>query len=207
MLSSLRPLPLVALGLFLVSCDQPPSKEIAAAEASLSRAREEGADRYAPVGYQEAEKALEAARQKINEKDYRGALSSATEAADKARSASQQAGVAKTVARGNAETARAEVQALLDEIQAIQDEAANDKVPEQAFEYVTPVAEEVRGGLQRVSTALDSGDWLSAQRAASDVKGLATPLPGRFREALDSWKTAHPTKAKTPAAVKPPVKK
>jgi hypothetical protein len=205
MFSSLRPLALTALGLSLTSCDQPPSKEIAAAESSLSRAREEGADRYAPVGFQEAEKALEVARQRINEKDYRGALSSATEAADKARSASQQASAAKAVARGNAETARAEVQALLDEIQAIQDEAASDKVPEQAFEYVAPVAEEVRGGLQRVSTALESGDWLSAQRAASDLKGLAAPLPGRFREALDSWKSAHPAKVK--AGVKPPVKK
>src|SRR5262249_19833659 len=133
MVPSLRSLALLALGLSLTSCDQPPSKEIAAAESSLSRAKEDGAELYAPVGYQEAQKALEAARQKIDEKDYRGALSSATEAADKARMASQQAGAAKTVARGNAEMARAEVQAALDEVQAVQDEAAGEKVPEQAF--------------------------------------------------------------------------
>src|SRR5258706_15592930 len=89
-------LPILAAG-FLAACDEPPTREVTAAENALALARQAGADRYAAERYHEAEAAIGEAKHKIQEKDYRGALSSATDAAEKARSAAQQAASAKTL--------------------------------------------------------------------------------------------------------------
>ncbi len=187
----------------LAGCDQPPTREIAAAEAALDQARKDGADRYAPERFKEAETALDAARKKVEEKDYRGAMSSATDAADKARTSVQQAGAARTVAKSNAELGRAEVQAVLDEIAAVREEAAKDKIPDKIFEDLEPAADKLRLGLDGIAKALDGGDLLGAQKAALDLKAQAAGLAGRYRDALDLWRSAHPPKGRP----KPPVKK
>ncbi len=76
--------PLIA-ALLSFACDQPPIKEIAAAEAELRKASAAAADVYVAERYAEADAALQDARRRVGEKDYRGALSSAMEAADRAR--------------------------------------------------------------------------------------------------------------------------
>ncbi len=194
-------LPVLA-ALLLAACDQPPTKEVAAAESALDAARKEGADRYASERFKEAESALQAARAKVQEKDYRGALSSATDAADKARSAVQQAGAARTVARSNAELARAEVQAALDDVAAIREEATKGKIPEKIFEDLEPAAEAVRQGLDGVAKALENGELLEAQKLATDLKAQAAPLPARYKEALELWRTTHPKGRRAPAKLK-----
>ena len=47
------------------ACDQPPVKEIAAAEQQVERARGMGAERYAPERWTQAEAALALARQRL----------------------------------------------------------------------------------------------------------------------------------------------
>lgn len=194
--NSIRPvmrpvLPLLA-ALILYACDQPPVKEIAAAEAALSQARAAGAERFAPERLREAENALREAQRKLQEKDYRGALSSATEAAEKSRSAAKAAGAAKTVARSAAELAQAEVRAAFEEVDAIREAATVAKVPDQAFEEVQPLVDQSRQALEGVAETLAQGDLLAAQKAAADLKVQVTPLPGLFRDAQDRWESAHP---------------
>jgi hypothetical protein len=186
----------------LVACDEPPNREVSAADNALALARQAGADRYAAERYHEAETALGEARRKIEQKDYRGALSSATDAAEKARSAAQQASAAKTVGRSTAEVAVAEVHASLDEIAAIREEATADKVPDKVFEDLAPLVDEVQQALLAAARSLEAGEILEAQKAATDVKARVAPLPGRFREALDAWQAAHPKRG-----ARPPVKK
>jgi len=103
------------LGL-LGACQQPPTREIAAAEAQMEQARQAGADRYAPNQWREAQQALEQARTRIQTKDYRGALSSANEAADKARAAARASLPAKGVVRSSTEMTQAEIRSVLEEV-------------------------------------------------------------------------------------------
>ncbi|MBI3932773.1 MAG: DUF4398 domain-containing protein [Acidobacteria bacterium] len=188
----LRPGLAVMAGLALLGCDQPPTREIAAAEAAVGQARQEGAGQYAADRFREAETALSDAQRKVQEKDYRGALSSATHAAERARTASQAAAAARTVARSAAEVAKTEVLAVLDEVGTIREEAVTAKVPDEAFEEVAPRVGEVQQSLDAVARLLDSGDLLGAQQAATDLKARAVPLPGLFRGALERWQAEHP---------------
>ncbi len=194
----MKPRPsLFALALVgLVACGEPPAKEIAAAETQIEEARKENADRYAADRLKEATTALEAARSKVQQKDYKGALSAANDASDKARAAKIAAATAKTLARGAAETAMTEVGVALEEIEAIRQEAAKAKVPEEAFADLLSKVDEVRQAQERVSDTLAKGDVLEAQKAASELKAQVTALPVQFREAQEKWIADHPAKGR-----------
>jgi hypothetical protein len=198
--------PLCALAV-LVACEHPPDKEIAAAEAAIAQAKSSEAARYAPDRLKEAEDALSAARQKVQDKDYRGALSSAMEAAERSRAAAQAAGAAKTVARSAAEVAQAEIQAVLDEAAGVREEATGNKVPETAFEDVDALVKQIADGLVSITQTIETGAVLEAQKAALELKTKAAPVPGLFREAADKWQAEHPKGRGTPPAKKAAVKK
>ncbi len=189
---SLRLLPIILPTLLLGACGEPPTREIAAAETQLEEARREGAERFAADRWREATSALTAAREKVEQKDFKGALSAANDAAEKARSAKSAAAAAKVVARGTAETALTEVAVLFEEIDVIRQEATAAKVPEEAFAELDPKLDEVRQGRERAAATLERGDILEAQKAAAELKVLAAPLPGLFREAQEKWVAEHP---------------
>ena len=188
---ALRRLGLVVPAVML-ACDQPPAKEIGAAEAALAQARASQAHRYAPERLKEAEAALDTARRKVEEKDYRSALSSAMEAAERSRAAAQAAAAAKMVVRSAAEVARAEVQAALDDVQAVRDEAAAAKIPQEAFAELEPLAREIEAGVATVTAHLDAQELLEAQAAAAALKPQAARLPALYRQAIADWNAAHP---------------
>jgi hypothetical protein len=184
------PLPALLLGLVGVlawGCTDPPHRELAAAQDALEEARRQGADRYAPERWQEAEAALAQARQRIEAKDYRGALSSAIDAFDRARQAAQAAAAARSSSRSTALAAQAEVEASLREAAEVRQAARLEKVPDAAFEGVDETMAEVRAGLTTVAEALERDDPLTAERAASDLKTLARPLAQSVREARSQW--------------------
>lgn len=189
---SLRSLPLLFAALLAGACGEPPTKEIAAAETQIEEARKEGAERYAADRWREATSALTAARAKVEQKDYKGALSAANDAAEKARSARSAATAAKVVARGTAETSLTEVAVLFEEVEAIRQEATAAKVPEEAFAELQPKLEEVGQARERASATLERGDLLEAQKAAAELKAMAAPLPGLFRQAQEKWVAEHP---------------
>jgi hypothetical protein len=186
----------LALILFLclacAACEQPPAKEIAAAESALQQARQDGADIFTPDRFGEAQAALADAHKKVQAKDYRGALSSATDAAEKSRAASQAAQAAKALARNAAEVAEAEVQAALDEVAEIRAQAAKAKIPENVFEDLLPQVTEASSALDGMAKALADGNLLEAQKLATELKAKVTPLPGLFREAQAKWEAQHP---------------
>jgi hypothetical protein len=176
----------------LLACNQPPSRELAAAEGAIAEARQEGADVFAAERFREAEAALQAARQKVEQKDYRGALSSALDAAERARAAGASVPSAKVLLKSAAETAQAEAQAALDEVAAIKEEAKKARVPDGAFEAVAPRVAETEAALAAVTERLAEADLIGAQKATADLKARTAGLAADYRAALEKWQEEHP---------------
>jgi hypothetical protein len=188
-----RPRLTLAAGVVLAAlgCEQPPTREIEAAQAQVEAARKEGAERHAADRWRDAQASMQAARERLAEKDYRGALSSANAAAERARSAVQAIRSARRLARGTTETTQAEVRVMLEEVDTIRAEAVTAKVPDEAFaEFASRVAE-VQSGLERVTRTLEA-DPLQAQTEAAELKARAADLPTSFRQAQAKWQAEHP---------------
>lgn len=183
----------VVVCLVAAACEQPPTKEIDAAEAALEQARSGGADVFAPDRFGEAQAAFSDAERKIEARDYRGALSSATDAGEKSRAALQAAVATKQLARDAAHAAEAEAQAALDEVASIQDRAVKLKIPDQAFGRLLLETTEASTALDAVARALADGKLLEAKNLAVEIRARVTPLPALFREAQAKWQAAHPT--------------
>jgi len=194
-----RTLSLIAC-LALCACEQPPDKEVAAAEMQVELARQAGAEQYAPARLHEAEAAVQDAHRKVTEKDYRGALSSASDAADKAKGATKAAAAAKALTKGAAEVAQAEARIALDEAAQVKAEALKAKVPEAAFEELEPRTRKLSQDLEAAAATLKRGDLLEAQKASASIKAEAAALPAAYRGAVDAWQAAHPKgRARVPA--------
>jgi hypothetical protein len=178
------------LAMLPVACEQPPTREIEAAQAQVDAARKEGAEQYAPDRWRDAQASMQAARERVTARDYRGALSSANAAADRARSAIQAIRAARTLARGRTETAQTEVRVLLEDVDTILKEAAAARVPDEAFSEVTPRVQEVQADLQHVTETLRT-DALKAQNEATELKAKASDLPTAFRQAQAKWEAEH----------------
>jgi hypothetical protein len=133
---------------------------------------------------------MEMARERLAAKDYRGALSAANAAADRAGSAIKAVEAARELAQGRTETAQAEVRALLEQLVTIRQEAAAAKVPETAFADLEPRVQEVEMGLETVTQTLQR-DPLAAQGEAAELKVRAADLPTSFRQAQAKWQAEH----------------
>jgi hypothetical protein len=186
------------------ACSDPPVKEIGAAEAALAQARQAGADTFAPDRWKEAESALALARRKVQEKDYRGALSAASDSAEKSKVAVQAAEAAKLLARSAAETAEAEAQALLDDVNAVRRTAAENRVPDKVFAPLQPSLDTAKKDALAITAAIERGEFGEARRLALELRSKIETLPGRYREAMEKWQTAHGRRrAARPSAQKP----
>jgi hypothetical protein len=166
-----------------VACDQPPLKEIAAAEEQVAAARKAGADRWAADRMKEADAALAQARQHVQGRDYRAALSSASDAAERARQAVQGVKAARAAARARAEAAVTDARASLAAADTAHQHALIAKVPEAAFEELRTKAVAVRHGLEEVAALLEKDDLLAAADRAEALKAEASTLPEVARTA------------------------
>jgi len=199
---------LVALAgtLLLSACEQPPTKELDAAQKQVEIARTSGAAQYAPARLHEAEAAMQDALRKVGVKDYRGALSAASDAADKAKSAVKAASVAQALTKGSAEMAQTEARIALEEAATVKAEALQAKVPEAAFEELEPRAVRLGQELEAAAATLKRGELIEAQKASAALRAEAMALPGRYRQAVQDWETAHPKGRPRPPAKAAPAK-
>jgi hypothetical protein len=181
-----RRLAVFGLALLAAGCDKPPTREIEAAAAQVEAARQQGADKYAADRMKEAEQALATARQQAADENYRAAVASAAKAGERARSAVQAVGAARSLARGRAQVAVTEVKAVLDELDLIGQEAAAAKVPEEAFSELAPQAQEVRESLTRLEEGVEK-DPLLAEASAAELKRRCSDLTTAYRQAQATW--------------------
>jgi hypothetical protein len=167
----------------LAACDQPPIKEIEAAEQQVARAAQAGAREYAAERYDQAEAALGVARRKMEERDYRGALSAANDAGDRARAAIALVEPARKAARESAELALAEIRSTLDQAAVERAAAVKAGVPRARL---TPLDEQVtkaNADLAAVTARLQ-GQQLAGVREALDALRIeVVPLPDLYRAA------------------------
>jgi hypothetical protein len=186
--------------LVAVACDQPPTKEIAAAEAAIAAAEKQGAAVYCAERFAAAQTVLAEAQSRIQQRDYHGALSAANEAAEKARSAAKTAETAKKLARSAAELARDEARIVLDELTTLKTEAADARVPEEAFAGVEAELAAEQALIASVDEALAKQDFRGAQALGEEARAKAQALPDKYRQARSDWDAAHPKKPKAKAA-------
>ena len=173
---------LLAAAVVSAACDQPPVKEIAAAEQQVARAAEAEAERYAPARFRQAEEALAEARQRLEARDYRGALSAANDASDTARHALAETGRARVAARESAAVALAEVRSALDRAASERAAAVKAGVPRARLAALDARAEAARGALAGATEQLESGDVLAARTAADALRTDVAALPDLYRD-------------------------
>jgi len=178
--------------LAVAACDQPPVKETAAAEQQVERARSVGAERYAPERFKEAQAALALARERLEGRDYRGALSAANDAAESARVAIDSTGPAKAAARKAAEVAIGEVRIMLDRATAERALAVRAGVPRATLAALDARAQraavQLSGAVRQL--ALENLDFVEPLLA--DLRTEVTPLPDLYRDARTQWEATHP---------------
>lgn len=194
----MRRLVLIA-ALAAAACDQPPVKEIAAAEQQVERARVVGADRYAPERWKDAQAALALARQRVEERDYRGALSAAGDAAENARGAIEAVGPAKSAARNAAEMAIAEVRTMLERAAAERAAAVKAGVPRGSLAALDTRAQQAAQRLAGAVAQLGVDNLALVEPLLAELRTEVTPLPDLYRDARTQWEAKHPRRGRGPA--------
>ena len=186
----MRRLVLIA-ALAAAACDQPPVKEIAAAEQQVERARALGAERYAPERWTQAQSALTLARQRLEGRDYRGALSAANDAAESARVAVDSTGPAKAVARKTAEFAVGEVRTMLDRATSARIAAVKAGVPARSLADLNARAQRAAEQLSVAVRQLGAGKLEDVEPLLADLRTEVTLLPDLYRDARTQWESKH----------------
>lgn len=172
----------IAASLALAACDHPPTKEIAAAEQQVERARLAGADVHAPQRWSDAQRALALARQRLQERDYQGALSAANDASESARLAVEGVGPAKAAARSTATTGIGEVEAMIDRARQEREAVLAAGVPPRTLATLDARVEEAALMVAAARTRLEAEDFGSATAMTSDLRTLVSPLPDLYRD-------------------------
>ena len=177
--------------LVAAGCDQPPVKEIAAAAQQVERARAAGAERYAPERWKQAETALGLARERLEGRDYRSALSAANDAGESARLAIEATGPAKSAARQNSEVAIVEVRTMLDRATVERTAALKAGVPKASLATLDARGQRAAQRLSEVITLLGAGNVDYVEALLADLRTEVTPLPDLFRDARTQWEAKH----------------
>jgi hypothetical protein len=180
-----------------IACDQPPVKEIAAAEQQVERARAVGAERWVPERWTQAQAALALARQRLEGRDYQGALSAANDAAESARVAIESVGPAKTAARNAAEVAIGEVRTMLDRATAERTAALKAGVPRGSLAALDARARRVSQQLAGAVKQLGAGNLDDVEPLLAELRTEVTPLPDLYRDARTRWQARQPRRGRS----------
>lgn len=185
------------------ACDQPPAREIAAAEQQVERARAVGAERYAPERWKQAQAALTLARQRLEGRDYRGALSAANDAVESARVAMENTGPAKSAARNAAEVAIGEVRTMLDRAAAERTAALKAGVPARSLADLNARAQRAAEQLSVAVRQLGAGHLEDVELLLADLRTEVTLLPDLYRGARTRWEAKHSRRGRGAASRRP----
>ena len=181
------------------ACDQPPVREIQAAEQQVERARTVGAERFAPERFKQAQAALTLARQRLEGRDYRGALSAANDASESARVAIENTGPAQTAARNAAEMGIGEVRTMLDRAATERTAAVRAGVPRGSLAALDARAQRASQQLAGAVLQLGAGNLDYVEPLLAELRTEVTPLPDLYRDARTRWQAQHSPRARRPA--------
>ena len=160
---------LACVALVAISCAQPPTEEINAAQAAVDAAKQAEADIYASATYQSATKALSDARAKVDSDDYEGAKADAIRSKDMADRSVTEAGASKQRTRDDAQAIINRLSGGLADARAAVEGAPSGKGADEDLG-------QLRASLSQTEATLGS--------ARGDLSS------GKFKSALDQAKSA-----------------
>jgi hypothetical protein len=158
---------IVCAVVLFAACSEPPRKEIDQAQQAIDNARQAGAEQYAPEAFAAATSALQQAREAVDQRDYRLALSRAVDASDRAQEAARAAAENKATARSQAEAAIKATNASGMHLQARLKVADEVRVPSRELSPARATLKEAEGTLQKARALLADGNYAGATAAVA----------------------------------------
>jgi hypothetical protein len=158
---------IVCAVVLFAACSEPPKKEIDQAQQAIDNARQAGAEQYAPEAFAAATSALQQAREAVDQRDYRLALSRAVDASDRAQEAARAAAENKATARSQAEAAIKATNASGMHLQARLKVADEVRVPSRELSPARATLKEAEGTLQKARALLAAGNYAGATAAVA----------------------------------------
>jgi len=147
------------------ACSEPPRKEIDQAQQAVDNARQAGAEQYAPEAFAAATSALQQAREAVDQRDYRLALSRAVDASDRAQEAAKAAAENKANARTQAEASINATNAVVMHLQARLKVAQEMRVPARDVAPARAALKDAEATLQKARSLLAAGNFTAATTA------------------------------------------
>jgi len=187
---------IICAALLFAACSEPPRKEIDQAQQAVDNARQAGAEQYAADVFAAATAALQQAREAVDQRDYRLALSRAVDATDRAQEAAKAAAENKAAARSQAEAAINAANAAVLHLQSRLKVADETRVPSREIAPARAAAISREGTLQKARALLAAGNYAAATAA---VSGLDAQIRSELRvvEAAITLRTARRPPRKT----------
>jgi lipoprotein-anchoring transpeptidase ErfK/SrfK len=153
-----------------VSCsDDPPDKEMQAAQAAIDAAGAVGADRYSHDEFIAAQQALARAKDAVTQRDYRLALSQALDARTRGQNAEHEAAGHKAAARSAADGAISDATTALRAARASLKAAETNRAPARALIAGRRAISDSDKALQKARTAFGREDFPAVTEALNGV--------------------------------------
>ena len=167
--------------LLIAGCAEPPQKELDQAQAAIEVAVSAGAERFAADGLTSARTALMQARDAVNQRDYKLALSHALDSREKAQTAARAAADARTAVRQQVEAALAGVTATLERARAVLD-TGRPGLTRAALRRARAAEARLTEAVQEARAAVEAQDYGKAQALLTglrkDVDALLADVQG-----------------------------
>ena len=165
----------LAVLLTAAGCGEPPQKELDQAQAAIEVAVSAGAERFATAPLVSARTALMQARDAVNQRDYKAALSHALDSREKAQAAARAAAETRATLRREVETGLVEVTAKLDRARAVI--ADGRSLPRARLRRARAAEAKLTTLVQEARAAVEAQDYGKAQTLLSGLeKDLAALL-------------------------------
>ena len=177
---------LCTLLLVSAACSAPPQKEIDRAQGAIDAARAAGAEHYAPEPFKAATTAMQQTHEAVQQREYRLALSRATDANERALEAAEQAANGKARARGDAEAAITHLAATIRQLEERLKVAEAARMPAQDLKAVRGLHADATRALQEARKTHAAGDYLGALAAARGLPDRITSEIRTLNEAVET---------------------
>jgi len=162
---------LVCAVVLFAACSEPPKNEIDQAQQAVDAARQAGAEQYAAEAFAAATAALQQAREAVDQRDYRLALSRAVDAGERAHEATTAATDNKAKARSQAEAAINTTNASVIHLQARVKVADEVRVPARELSPARAALKDAEGTMQKARALLAAGNYSAATAAMAALDG------------------------------------
>jgi hypothetical protein len=155
----------------LAGCSEPPRKEIDQAQAAVDLARTAGADQLAAEEYAAAAAGVQKAREAVDQRDYRLALSYAIDARQRAQDAVRQAAEGRKRAQQAIDGLYSEAATRANRLQALLRAAEAAHARPKDLRGARATLAEARTALQEASTAITLGKFEQGSKLLTAVRG------------------------------------